>query len=102
METKPLPLPCPFCGQEPRAALDDSPSAEATELRDIVRALVASWGIDAPDPSAHALAMEDAARALARLQGHPAVIVASARPVLGQKGDERVDEMAWTVGLAVR
>ena len=53
----------------------------------------------------HGRGSEDAirrARALARLQGHPAVIVASARPVLGQKGDERVDEMAWTVGLVPR
>jgi len=53
----------------------------------------------------HGRGSEDAirrARALARLQGHPAVIVASCRPVLGQKGDERTDEMAWTVGLVPR
>jgi len=53
----------------------------------------------------HARGQEDAirrARALARLDGHPVVIAASARPVLGQKGDERVEEMAWTVGLVPR
>jgi len=53
----------------------------------------------------HGRGSEDAIRravALARTQGHKAVIVASARPVLGQKGDERVDEMAWTVGLVPR
>ena len=53
----------------------------------------------------HGRGSEDAiqrALALARTQGHKVATVAFCRLVMGQKGDERRDEMAWTVGLAVR
>jgi hypothetical protein len=42
------------------------------------------------------------AKALARRNGHRVLTVASCRLVLGQHGDERHDEMAWIVALAVR
>jgi hypothetical protein len=41
------------------------------------------------------------AKAMARSQGHRVRTIASCGLVLGQVGDERRDEMAWTVALAV-